>query len=212
MLSFTYNPGSNLTFLHLDGGFSYGRTGYYPESNSIELYLSPRSAGLLRGTLKNVVLPTIHPGEKPEVPDWVHDTGSHAPVVIEEYSIQTKAIAIGHPGNLTLRPRSTDGFTTFVALTHPRRASEGMNEVEFRLRFWLTERSIPTLDLLQKEFRRNYEKRNQSMHITFTIDSGELALLVRQFELLRELYLETVQTKTVEEMIQEAPTGLKVEW
>lgn len=184
ILSFTQNPASDLAFMHLDGEFSYSRTGYYPEANSLELFLGARGAKMLCALLKNVVAHTAHPGESPQVPPWPHGPESPRPVIVEEYMVKTKAIVVTHPLDLVLRPRTADGFATFVALTRPRR--EGDEDIGIRLKFWLTERSIPALNLLQRRFRQDYGHRVQPMHVTFSFNGDELSLLQRQLEVLQE--------------------------
>ncbi len=187
-LSFTYNQASSLVFLHLDGGFTYSRTGYYPESNSLELFMDLHSATMLCGVLKNIVEHTPDPGTSPEIPQWKHTPGSPLPVIVEEYTVQTQAITIGHPLDLKLKPRTPEGFTVYTALTHPRRPNGEVAGLAFRLKFWLTERSIPELELLQRAFRHSYDSRTQPVHATFTFSAGQLSLLQRQLEVLEDRY------------------------
>lgn len=188
-LSFTSNQDSDLAFLHLDGDFSYSRTGYYPESNSFELYLGATSAAKLCGMLKNVVAHTNNPGESPELPEWKHGSDASGPEIIEEYSIQARSITMAHPVNLSFKPRTLAGFTTYVALTRPYERLEGMGDLVFRLKFWLTERSVPELELLQRAFRQDYGKRTQLVHVTITFSGSELSLLQRQLEVLGDCYM-----------------------
>lgn len=187
-LSFTYNQASDLAFLHLDGEFTYSRTGYYPESNSLELYLDPKSAWMLCGVLKNIVVHTQHPGESPEETPRRHTPESPMPEIIEEYTVQSKAITISHPMNLYFSPRTMDGFTTYVALTLPPTVGDKEPNPYFRLKFWLTERSVPELNLLQRRFRERYDTRTQPMHVTFSFGGAELSLLQRQLEVLGVRY------------------------
>lgn len=189
-LSFTYDHAGTLVFLHLDGDFSYSRTGYYPESNSLELYLDLKSATMLAGVLGNIVPATAGPGVSPEIPVWKHTPESPLPMIVEEYTVQAKAITVAHPMNLALKPRTIDGFTTYVALTRPRLASGEVADITFRLKFWLTERSIPELELLQRCFRHGLDNRTQPMHVAFMFAREELAALQRQLEVLRERYLQ----------------------
>lgn len=188
-LSFTYNKASNLIFLHLDGEFTHSRTGYHPDSNSLELYLDLHSASMLRGVLGNIVASAANPGQSPQLPPWKHGPGCSLPIIVEEYAALARAITITHPLNLVLRPRIPEGFTLYTALTHPRLASGEIAGLAFRLKFWLTEKSIPELELLRKSFCHDYTTRTQPLHATFTFSAEELSLLQCQLGALEERYI-----------------------
>lgn len=188
-LSFTYNHASHLVFLHIDGDFSYGHTGFYPESNSIELYFDLHSAWQLWGVLKNIVERVSDPGEQPEIPIWKHTLDSEMPVIIEEYTIQAKGITIMNPLNLSFKPRTAEGFTTYVALTRAGITHDDFDPISFRLKFWLTEKAIPELDLLQRYYKHDNVRRTQPVYTTVTFDAEQLSLLRCQLDVLKNRYI-----------------------
>lgn len=187
-ISFVYFQPDDQIFLHLDGEFSHSRTGYYLRSNSIELFLDLHRAQQLNGLLKNIVAPTEDPGPQPATPTWNREADSLPPAIIEEYTTRCRAITIDQPLGLILKPRTREGFTLYTSLARPRNSKGEMLDYAFRLKFWLTERAIPTLQLLQNAFTHSFSTRTQQMHIVFTFDPPMLSLLQRQLEVLIEHY------------------------
>lgn len=187
-ISSVYFQSDDQIFLHLDGEFNYSHTGYYLRANSIELFLDLHRAQQLSGLLKNVVSHTEDPGQQPLTPTWNREADSLPPVIIEEYSTRCKAITIDQPLGLRLRPRTPEGFTVYTSLARPLNPQGEMMDYAFRLKFWLTERSIPIIQLLQKAFNHSYNTRTQPMHIVFAFDPPMLSRLQRQLEILIEHY------------------------
>lgn len=187
-LSAVYYQSDDQTFLHLDGEFNYSHAGYYVRSNSIEIFLDLHRAQQLSGLLKNVVEHTEDPGPQPAIPTWNREADSLPPVIIEEYQTRCKAISIDQPLGIRLRPRVRDGFTLYTSLARPLDSKGEMLDYTIRLKFWLTERSIPMIQMLKNAFTHSFNTRTQQMHIVFAFEPPMLSLLQRQLEVLIEHY------------------------
>lgn len=192
-LSFTHNPASNQIFMHLDGDFTYSRAGYYPESNSIELYLNMKELTYFYGNLRTVVRRKDNVDMGPELKPWKHENDVPQPTVLEEYRIQSSAIMINHPIGLVFKPRTSSGFSTYVSIVRGNEYGNTDAEPTFRIKFWLTEKSIPELDLLHRYFRQDMIKRTQPMSFTFNLDKDELSILLHQLEALKKRYDKEVE-------------------
>lgn len=188
-LSFTYNRASNLVFLHVDGNFLYGLTGFYPEANCIELYLDLHSVWMLWGNLKNIVDEKGDAGEQPGIQGGKHPSASHVSSIIQEYMVKTEAISIMSPLKVNFKPRSPEGFKTYVALIDEGIPHDSSDPLLFRIKFWLTERAIPDLDYLQRYFLHENGRRTQPVYLTITFQAKELADLRCQLELLKNRYV-----------------------